>query len=42
MLATETPERLQEVLGAIEDKTGFDVYSMPKREEFFVGLRLEV
>jgi len=42
VLATETPERLQEVLGAIEDKTGFDVYSMPKREEFFVGLRLEV
>jgi DNA-binding Lrp family transcriptional regulator len=42
VLATETPERIDEVLGAIERETGLKVYNMPKRDEFFVGLRFEV
>jgi DNA-binding Lrp family transcriptional regulator len=41
VLATETPERVAEVLAAIEAATGFKVFNMPKVEEFFVGLRFE-
>ena len=42
VLATETPERMGEVLGEIEQTTGYPVYDMPKQEEFFVGLKFEV
>jgi hypothetical protein len=42
VLATETPEELQEALSAIETKTGYRVYNMPKLEEFYVGLRFNV
>ena len=42
VLATETPEKLQDALDAIETKTGFQVYNMPKLEEFYVGLRFNV
>jgi len=42
VLATETPERIGEVLEEIEARTGYPVYNMPKREEFFVGLHFEV
>lgn len=42
VLATETPERMDEVLAGIEKRTGLPVYAMPKEEEFFVGLRLRV
>ncbi len=42
VLATETPERIGEVLKAIESATGLPVYDMPKQEEFYVGLRFEV
>ena len=42
VLATETPERIGEVIEAIEPATGYRVYNMPKLEEFFVGLRFEV
>ena len=42
VLATETPERIGEVIEAIERATGYRVYNMPKLEEFFVGLRFEV
>lgn len=42
VLATETLERIDEVLAEIEGKTGYRVYNMPKKEEFFVGLRFEV
>jgi len=42
MLATETPQRISEIIGAIEQATGYTVYNMPKLEEFFVGLRFEV
>ena len=41
VLATETPERITEVIGEIERATGYRVYNMPKLEEFYVGLRLE-
>ena len=39
VVATDRPERIGEVLGEIERKTGLTVYDMPKIEEFFVGLR---
>lgn len=42
VLATETPERIGEVIGEIERAAGYRVYNMPKIEEFFVGLRFEV
>ena len=42
VLATGTPEELQEALSAIETKTGYRVYNMPKLEEFYVGLRFNV
>jgi len=41
VLATETPERIDEVIAAIEKVSGYPVYNMPKIEEFFVGLRFE-
>ena len=42
VLATETPERIDEVLAEIEQQTGYRVYNMPKKEEFFVGLKFDV
>ena len=41
VLATETPERITEVIGEIKRATGYRVYNMPKLEEFYVGLRFE-
>ncbi|WP_163557757.1 AsnC family transcriptional regulator [Halomonas sp. NO4] len=42
VLATETPERIGEVIAAIETATGLPVYNMPKQEEFHVRLHLPV
>jgi hypothetical protein len=42
VLATETPERIGEVIGMIERMTSYKVYNMPKLEEFYVGLRFTV
>jgi DNA-binding Lrp family transcriptional regulator len=42
VLATETPERITQVIRLIEGETGYSVYNMPKLEEFFVGLRFDV
>ncbi|MCP5368434.1 MAG: AsnC family transcriptional regulator [Hyphomicrobiales bacterium] len=42
VLATETPEGIGETAGRIERATGLRVYTMPKLQEFFVGLRFEV
>jgi DNA-binding Lrp family transcriptional regulator len=42
VLATETPERISSVLNEIEQTTGFRVYNMPKKKEFFIGLKFEV
>jgi siroheme decarboxylase len=40
VVAADRPERIAEVLAAIEVETGIPVLDMPKREEFFIGLRL--
>ena len=42
VLATETPQRIDEVLKEIQARTGYPVYNMPKKQEFFVGLHFEV
>lgn len=42
VLATETPERIQEVIDEIEAATGLPVFNMPKQEEFHVRLHLPV
>lgn len=41
VIATETPERMAEVIAAIERETGYPVCNLPKLEEFYVGLRFE-
>ena len=41
VLATETPERVQECCDEITEATGYQVYNMPKKQEFFIGLRFE-
>lgn len=41
VLATETPERIGEVIAEIEARTGLRVFNLPKEKEYFVGLRLE-
>ncbi|KPK19347.1 MAG: protein nirG [Betaproteobacteria bacterium SG8_41] len=40
VLATETPEGLEDAAARIERETGHRVYLMPKAEEYFVGLTL--
>jgi len=42
VLATETPERIEQVISKIEAETGLPVVNMPKQEEFYIGLRLAV
>ena len=42
VLATERPERIAEVIDAIEAQTGLQVYNMPKQQEFFIGLKFQV
>ncbi len=42
VIATETPERVGQVIDEIEAMTCLKVYNMPKIEEFFIGLRFEV
>ena len=41
VIATETPERIAQVIAEIEAKTALRVYDMPKIEEFHVGLRFQ-
>lgn len=41
VIAAARPERVAEVIEAIETETGLKVYDMPKTAEYFVGLRLE-
>ena len=41
VIATETPEQIQQTISAIEQQTGLSVYNMPKINEYFVGLKLE-
>ena len=42
VVATETPERIAEVIAEIEAATGLSVANMPKIDEFFIGLKFEV
>jgi DNA-binding Lrp family transcriptional regulator len=42
VVATEQPERVAEVIAEIEAETGCRVYDMPKRNEFYIGLKLPV
>ncbi|MCX7095184.1 MAG: AsnC family transcriptional regulator [Methylobacter sp.] len=41
VIATETPEQIQQTIAAIERQTGLSVYNMPKNKEYFVNLKLE-
>ena len=41
VLASDDPERIGAVIGAIEDETGLDVYALPKEREFFIGLKVD-
>ncbi|MBC7906704.1 MAG: Lrp/AsnC family transcriptional regulator [Rhodospirillaceae bacterium] len=41
VIATEAPERKDEVLTEVQALTGLRVFDMPKIEELFVGLRFE-
>ena len=42
VLATEQPERIDELIGEIEAQTGLHVYNMPKQREYYIGLRFKV
>lgn len=42
VLATEAPERIDEINQYIEKLTGYATYNMPKLEEFYIGLNLQV
>lgn len=42
VVATETPEQVEDVISKIEKKTGIKVFNMPKQQEFFLGLKFEV
>ena len=41
VVAAETPKRALAVLDEIAAETGIEVLSMPKLEEYFIGLRLQ-
>lgn len=41
VIATDTPEQIQQTINAIEQQTGLIVYNMPKNQEYFVNLKLE-
>ena len=42
VLATETAPEVETVIAAIEEKTQYRAYNMPKQQEFFVGLHFAV
>jgi DNA-binding Lrp family transcriptional regulator len=42
VIAADRRSGIDEVISEIEEMTGLDVLDMPKIEEFFIGLRLEV
>ncbi len=41
VVATERPEAIRAVLAEIETESGYRVLDLPKRREYYVGLRLE-
>lgn len=40
VLAAESPDRIGEVVHAIEQETGYPVIALPKLREFFIGFRV--
>lgn len=42
VIATETPERIEDVIREIEARTGCEVFNFPKTREFFVEMKLQV
>lgn len=42
VVATETPQEIDQVIAKIENETGLKVYNCPKEAEYFIGLRLEL
>ena len=40
VLATETPEKINEINRDIEHRTGLKVFNMPKLDEYYIGLKL--
>ena len=42
VIATEKPDRIQEVIDEIKNKTNLNVYNVPKEAEYYIGLYLEV
>ncbi len=42
VLATETPQQLDEMIRRIGECTGLEVYNFPKQAEYYVGLNLQV
>ncbi len=42
VISADDPEKIQQVIAAIERETGLAVHAMPKAREFFVGFRIEV
>lgn len=42
VIATETPDEIDRVIGRIEDETGCKVFNFPKSREYFVEMKLKV
>jgi len=42
VLATETPDAMEQTLAEITRRTGLAVYHLPKIEEFYIGLRFDI
>ena len=42
VVATETPQEIDNVITLIKRETGLKVYNCPKESEYFIGLRLEL
>jgi len=42
VLATEAPQKIEEVNRDIEQRTGLKVFNMPKLDEYYIGLQLAV
>ena len=42
VIATETKQEIEKIIKEIEAETGLSVLNVPKMEEFFIGLKLEV
>lgn len=42
VIATETPDEIEKVIGRIEAQTGCEVFNFPKSREYFVEMKLKV